>query len=53
MSISESTLALAIDGGCSDAIELLALLTLLGYCVSDAMHSVRDAVHCGLVHHAE
>lgn len=52
MSISEATLSLTLDGQCNDAIELLALLTLLGYCVTEAMCAVRDAVHCGLVVHA-
>jgi hypothetical protein len=52
MGISEATLALTIDGKCNDAIELLALLTQLGFCTTEAMHATRDAVHSGLVQHA-
>lgn len=52
MSISETTLALTIDGKCNDAVELLACLTLLGFDTTDAMLHVRDAVRCGLVSYA-
>lgn len=51
MSLAETTLALTLDGKCTDAVELLALLTLCGYCVTESMLAVRDAVHCGLVAH--
>jgi len=51
MGIGELTLALTLDGKCTDAVELLALLTLSGVCTTLAMHAVRDAVHAGLVTH--
>lgn len=47
---SELCLHATLDLGVTDAVTLLATLTLVGVCVSEAMHLVRDAVHCGLAH---
>jgi hypothetical protein len=49
MDISEAALSLVIDAGCREAIELLALLTLMGYCTTAAMKVVADSVRGGLV----
>ena len=50
LSPSELCLHATLDLGITDAVTLLATLTMVGVCVSDAMHLVRDAVHCGLAH---
>jgi hypothetical protein len=47
---SELCLHATLDLGVDDAVTLLAVLTLVGVCVTEAMHLVRDAVHCGLAH---
>ena len=47
---SELCLHATLDLNVTDAVALLATLTLVGVCVTEAMHLVRDAVHCGLAH---
>jgi hypothetical protein len=51
MEISEAALYLVIDAECTDAIELLACLTLLGYCTTKAMEVVATCVRYGLCIH--
>ncbi len=52
MGIGEATLALCIDGKCTDAIELMGLLTLLGFQQQEAHDASFDAVKTGLVQYA-